>query len=42
VLPNPRQFRVDAPSAYVRGRQATIEAQMLVLQRGSHFEPLAW
>jgi monofunctional glycosyltransferase len=42
VLPNPRQFHVDAPSAYVRGRQATIEAQMRVLESGGHYAPLAW
>ena len=28
VLPNPRRFRADAPSAYVRGRQAWIHNQM--------------
>jgi monofunctional biosynthetic peptidoglycan transglycosylase len=28
VLPNPRRFRVDAPTAYVRGRQAWIHRQM--------------
>jgi monofunctional glycosyltransferase len=42
VLPNPRQFHVEAPSAYVRGRQATIEAQMMVLERGGHYTSLAW
>jgi len=28
VLPNPRRYRADAPSAYVRGRQAWIHTQM--------------
>ena len=28
VLPNPRKFRVEAPSAYLRGRQAHILGQM--------------
>ena len=28
VLPNPRRFRVEAPSAYVRGRQGWIYHQM--------------
>ena len=28
VLPNPRRFRADAPSAYLRGRQAWIHTQM--------------
>ena len=28
VLPNPHKYRVDAPSAYVRGRQAWILRQM--------------
>ena len=28
VLPNPHKYRVDAPSAYVRGRQAWILGQM--------------
>jgi monofunctional biosynthetic peptidoglycan transglycosylase len=31
VLPSPRRFRVDAPSAYVRKRQAWIERQMVAL-----------
>jgi monofunctional biosynthetic peptidoglycan transglycosylase len=28
VLPNPHKFRVDAPSGYIRGRQAWILRQM--------------
>ena len=28
VLPSPRRFRADAPSAYLRGRQAWIHGQM--------------
>jgi monofunctional biosynthetic peptidoglycan transglycosylase len=28
VLPSPRRFRADAPSAYVRGRQEWILRQM--------------
>ena len=28
VLPNPRRYRADRPSAYVRGRQAWIHTQM--------------
>jgi monofunctional glycosyltransferase len=31
VLPNPKRFRVDAPSRYVLRRQAQIEAQMRAL-----------
>lgn len=31
VLPSPRRFRADAPSAYVRNRQAWIERQMAAL-----------
>jgi monofunctional biosynthetic peptidoglycan transglycosylase len=31
VLPNPIRFRVDAPSRYVRQRQAWIERQMSML-----------
>ena len=33
VLPNPRRFRVDEPSAYVRERQAWILGQMQRLRR---------
>ncbi len=33
VLPNPRRFRVDAPSDYVRERQSWILGQMQRLQR---------
>ncbi len=31
VLPSPRRFRADAPSAYVRGRQAWILEQMRLM-----------
>jgi monofunctional biosynthetic peptidoglycan transglycosylase len=31
VLPNPERFRADAPSAYLRRRQAWIESQMAAL-----------
>jgi monofunctional biosynthetic peptidoglycan transglycosylase len=31
VLPNPRKFRADAPSAYLRGRQSWIRDQMAKL-----------
>jgi monofunctional biosynthetic peptidoglycan transglycosylase len=31
VLPNPRKFRADAPSAYLRGRQGWIREQMAKL-----------
>jgi monofunctional biosynthetic peptidoglycan transglycosylase len=33
VLPNPRQLKVDAPSEYVRERQAWIVTQMVRLRR---------
>jgi monofunctional biosynthetic peptidoglycan transglycosylase len=33
VLPNPRRFFVDRPSAYVRERQAWIQGQMRRLRR---------
>jgi monofunctional biosynthetic peptidoglycan transglycosylase len=35
VLPNPRRFRVDAPSDYVRSRQAWIVSQMVRLKQES-------
>ncbi len=31
VLPSPRRFRADAPSPYVRGRQAWILEQMRLM-----------
>ena len=40
VLPAPRRFRVDAPSPYVRKRQAWIERQMVALGGKSHIAGL--
>jgi monofunctional biosynthetic peptidoglycan transglycosylase len=42
VLPNPRRLRVDKPSAYVRGRQAWVLAQMRVLEARGHYRGLDW
>jgi monofunctional biosynthetic peptidoglycan transglycosylase len=42
VLPNPRQLRADKPSAYVRGRQAWVLAQMRLLDTRGHYRGLAW
>jgi monofunctional biosynthetic peptidoglycan transglycosylase len=40
VLPNPRRFRVDAPSAYVRERQAWILGQMSQLGGATYLDSL--
>jgi monofunctional glycosyltransferase len=40
VLPSPRRFRADAPSAYVRKRQAWIERQMVALGGRHHLSAL--
>ena len=40
VLPSPRRFRADAPSAYVRKRQAWIERQMVALGGKSYIAAL--
>jgi len=41
VLPNPVRFRVDAPSAYVRGRQRWILGQMAALGGPAYLDSLA-
>ena len=40
VLPNPKRFRIDAPSKYVLRRQAQIEAQMRALGGASYLQQL--
>jgi monofunctional biosynthetic peptidoglycan transglycosylase len=42
VLPNPRAFHVDRPSAYVRGRQAWVLGQMALLESRGHYRGLDW
>jgi monofunctional glycosyltransferase len=42
VLPNPRAFHVDRPSAYVRGRQAWVLGQMALLESRGHYRGLEW
>jgi monofunctional glycosyltransferase len=42
VLPNPRELRVDRPSAYVRGRQAWVLGQMALLESRGHYRELQW
>lgn len=42
VLPSPRNYRVEEPSDYVRGRQAWVLGQMRSLAADGHFEGLAW
>ena len=42
VLPNPRTLHADRPSAYVRGRQAYVLAQMRLLEARGHFRGLDW
>ncbi|HEX6995889.1 MAG TPA: monofunctional biosynthetic peptidoglycan transglycosylase [Gammaproteobacteria bacterium] len=42
VLPNPKVLRVDAPSAYVRSRQAWILGQMRRLRADGHYRELDW
>jgi len=41
VLPNPKRFKVDRPSAYVRRRQAWILMQMRLLGGSSTIEEIA-
>ena len=41
VLPAPKRFRVDAPSAYVRKRQAWIQGQMVALGGPASLDRLA-
>lgn len=38
VLPNPIRFRADAPSGYIRGRQAAIQMQMRLWGRKLDYE----
>lgn len=40
VLPNPKRLRVDAPSAYLRRRQAWIQGQMAALGGPAYLETL--
>jgi monofunctional biosynthetic peptidoglycan transglycosylase len=42
VLPNPREFHADQPSAYVRGRQAWVLGQMALLETRGHYRALDW
>ena len=42
VLPNPRELHADRPSAYVRGRQAWVLAQMSLLETRGHYRGLDW
>jgi len=42
VLPNPKVLRVDAPSEYVRSRQARILGQMRKLRADGHYRELDW
>lgn len=42
VLPNPKVLRVDAPSEYVRSRQAWILGQMRRLRADGHYRELDW
>jgi len=42
VLPNPQRLLVARPSAYVRGRQAQITAQMRLLQARGHYRGIDW
>lgn len=42
VLPNPKVLRADAPSEYVRSRQAWILGQMRRLRADGHYRELDW
>jgi len=42
VLPNPQRLNADDPSAYVRGRQAWVLAQMRLLEARGHYRGLTW
>lgn len=42
VLPNPQRLRASDPSAYVRGRQAWILAQMGLLEARGHYRGIDW
>jgi monofunctional glycosyltransferase len=42
VLPNPQRLSAAHPSAYVRGRQASILAQMQLLETRGHYRGLDW
>ncbi len=42
VLPSPKRLRADAPSDYVRTRQAEIETQMRLLEGRGHYAGLVW
>jgi monofunctional biosynthetic peptidoglycan transglycosylase len=42
VLPNPQRLSAARPSAYVRGRQASIAAQMRLLDIRGHYRGLDW
>ena len=42
VLPNPRRLSAARPSAYVRGRQAEVLAQMSLLETRGHYRALEW
>ena len=40
VLPNPKEYRVDSPSGYVRKRQSWILGQMRNLGGSGYLDPL--
>jgi monofunctional biosynthetic peptidoglycan transglycosylase len=42
VLPNPQRLSAARPSAYVRGRQASIATQMQLLDVRGHYRGLQW
>ncbi|HEX6999886.1 MAG TPA: monofunctional biosynthetic peptidoglycan transglycosylase [Gammaproteobacteria bacterium] len=42
VLPSPKRLSAARPSAYVRGRQAEILAQMRLLEGRGHYRGLVW
>jgi monofunctional biosynthetic peptidoglycan transglycosylase len=42
VLPNPLRLSAARPSAYVRGRQAAVIAQMRLLETRGHYRGLDW
>jgi len=42
VLPNPQRLSVARPSAYVRGRQVSIAAQVRLLDLRGHYRGLEW
>ncbi len=42
VLPSPKRYSAASPSAYVRGRQAAILAEMQLLEARGHYRGLDW